>query len=159
MIKRLLIVWAMLFFTALISRAQLRAHRFEELDSLQKISPKPVLVFIQTSWCRYCAQMKLSTLKNKQVIQLLNNSFYFISFNAEQKEPIYFVNNRFNYVPTGKGTGYHELAEELATINGTIAYPTVCLLNAKNDIIYQYSGLLTSAEMQRLLKKILQHKK
>lgn len=155
MVKRLLIVLMMVFVATIIGSAQLRSHRFEELDSLQNLSPKPVLVFIQTNWCRYCAQMKLTTLKNKQVIQLLNESFYFIPFNAEQKEPVFFAKHRFNYVPTGKNTGYHELAEELATINRSISYPTVSVLNSKNEIIYQYSGMLTTTEMQRLLKKLL----
>ncbi len=131
----------LLFFGCLLlptlSSAQLNSYQFEQIDSLQKNKKKAVLVFIHTDWCKYCQAMKNITLKNKKIIEQLNENFYFINFNAEEKRAIYFNNQIFTLKPTGYNTGVHKLAEALATVNGAITYPTVCFLSASNEIIYQ----------------------
>jgi hypothetical protein len=50
--------------------------------------------------------------------------------------------------------GTHQLAKNLATIKGRILYPTLCILNSKNEIIYQYAGWLQVDEMVEILEKV-----
>ncbi|MBO6517883.1 MAG: thioredoxin family protein [Bacteroidia bacterium] len=122
--------------------AQLQTFHFDQLDSLRAIEQKPVLVFIHTEWCKYCYQMENTTFTNDSLVNRVNRSFYFVKLDAETKENIRYGGHTFKFKPNGSNTGVHELAEQLGTIDGKLAYPTVCLLNQDNEIVYQYSGLL-----------------
>src|SRR5690606_28700163 len=111
---------------------------FEELSELQCRERRPVLVFIQASWCSYCKAMEQSVFKHPEVIKKLNRHFYTVYLDAESQDGILFSGRLFSFKPTGKNIGIHELAEELASVEGKISYPALCILNADNEIIFQY---------------------
>ncbi len=133
---------------------QLKSRSFEELDSLQQIQKRKIIVFIHTDWCQYCQRMKTTTFKNQEIIESLNSNFYFINFNAEDKRNISFNNETFKYQPTGNNVGVHELALQLGTINKQIVYPVLCVLNEKNEIILQYSNYLNPKDFKVILEKL-----
>lgn len=133
--------------------AQLQTYTFEESEKLAKENPKPFVVFIHTSWCNYCRMMENSTFKNEEVITLLNNKFYFVDFNAEEKTKIEFNNTFFVFKPHGSSSGVHELALQLGTTNGQISYPTLCILNAKKEIIFQYNSFMNAKDLIRILRR------
>ncbi|WP_157593192.1 thioredoxin family protein [Rufibacter tibetensis] len=135
-------------------KAQLKTIRFEQLDSLQQAERRPIVVLLSTDWCTYCTRMKLSTLKEEQVVKQLNETVYFITLNAEEKKDIRFHGHTFKYKPTGVKTGVHELAEQLGSINGQLTYPTVCILNAEREIIFQHVGYLSAKELSRILSML-----
>jgi len=132
--------------------AQLVNFKFEQIDSLQRIKYKPVLVFIHTNWCKYCKAMESVTFKNEEIIAQINKDYYCVLLNAETKNDIYFNNKLYHYQPTGVNTGINELAEYLASINKEISYPTTCVLNFKNEIIFQQNGFLSIKAMKYLLE-------
>jgi thioredoxin-related protein len=145
----------LVFFWAIPSGfAQLKTYSFEEAEKLSKENPKPFVVFIHTSWCKYCKMMENSTFKNPEVIKILNTDFYFISLDAESKEDIYFNNNTFKFQPKGQNTGIHELATELATIDSQVVYPTVTVLNTDFSIVFQKHSFLKAKELLAILEKI-----
>lgn len=123
--------------------------QFEELKALQAIEPRPVVVLIRTDWCKYCHAMQNTMIKNTKVSPLLRNRFYTVFLNAEEKKNIFFAGREFKFK-----SGVNELSRELATVNGQVSYPTLCILNAKNEIIYQYDGFLSAQAMEYTLKKI-----
>lgn len=133
---------------------QLKSIAFEEIDSLQHIRQQKIIVFIHTDWCQYCQIMKNTTFKNQEIIKTLNSDFYFIDFNAEEKRDIKFNNQIFKYKPTGNNVGVHELALQLGSINNQIAYPALCVLNEKNEIVFQYSSYLNPKDFKLLLEKL-----
>ncbi len=137
-----------------LSFSQIKQYKFEQIDSLQKIQKKIVVVFIHTNWCRYCEAMKHTTFKNKHIKNTLNNNFYFIDFDAEEKRNIVFHSNIFQYKPTGDQTGIHELAEKLGSINGQVSFPGICFLNADNQIIYQHNEFLSAKDLEIILTQI-----
>ena len=59
----------------------LNIFTFEEVEELQQQTPKPILIFLYTDWCKICFGMKKTTFKDQEVIKLLNNNFYFIKLN------------------------------------------------------------------------------
>jgi thioredoxin-related protein len=130
----------------------MNAVTFHQLDSLQKSEQKPVLVFIHTSWCKYCKAMEHTTFQDQKLKELLNKSFYFIELNAEEKREIIVKGQTFRYRPNGTGAGQHELAQELGMIDGKISFPTLSFLNADYEIIYQQPGFLTAKELMEILK-------
>lgn len=139
---------------AQLSFGQMSQVRFEQLDDLQKIEKRPVVVFLHTSWCKYCGTMKNTTFKNDEVINMLNQKFYFISLNVEEKQDIRFRGYTFKYKPTGANTGVNELAEQLGTINGQLSYPSICFLNADYEIIYQQEGYLAVKGFLSMLTRL-----
>lgn len=145
----------LLFFSIVIpsSFAQLKTHTFEEAEKLVNENPKPIVVFIHTSWCKYCKMMQNTTFKNEEAIALLKENFYFISLDAEQKEDILFRNHNFKYIPNGANTGVHELATALATINSQVIYPTLTILESDYSIVFQKASSLTVKELLIILKK------
>lgn len=135
--------------------AQLNSWSFREVDSMLKVSPRPVIVFIQTSWCTYCQLMKERTLKDEKIIALLNDQFYFIPFNAEERKVISFRGQRFKYKAYGNNTGLNELAPMLASEKGRLAYPAISVINTKDEIILRKSGFLTAQQLHQLLTGVL----
>jgi thioredoxin-related protein len=135
--------------------AQIKNVQFEQLDSLQKTEKRPVIVFLHTSWCKYCGTMKNTTFKNDEVIKALNQNFYFVSLDIEEKRDITFRGYAFKFKPTGTNTGEHELAEKLGTINGQLAYPGICFLNTDFEIIYQHGGYASARQIINLLQVAL----
>lgn len=145
-----------IFFFGIASSGfcQLKSSTFEEVDSLRQIQNRKIIVFIHTDWCQFCQRMKATTFKNQEIIEKLNSEFYFIDFNAEEKRDISFNNQTFKYQPSGKNVGVHELALQLGTINNQIVYPVLCILNEKNEIIFQYSNYLSPSDLKKLLEKL-----
>ncbi|WP_269226933.1 thioredoxin family protein [Flavobacterium eburneipallidum] len=144
----------LIFFWAIPSGfAQLKTYTFEEAEKLSKENPKPLVVFIHTSWCNYCKMMENSTFKNPEIIAILNNNFYFISLDAENKEDIQFNNHKFQFKPNVQNTGIHELATALATINSQVVYPTVTILESDYSIVFQKGSFISDKELLTVLEK------
>ena len=134
----------------------LRSYTFEEVEQLQKIQQKPVVIFIHTSWCKFCYAMKEKTFTNVKVISLLNEKFYFVTFDANFKRSIRYMGRDFNFKKTSRSYGIHELAEALATTDKGISYPTTVILDAKNSIDEQITSYLSAEQLLSGLNVYLQ---
>jgi thioredoxin-related protein len=148
------ILFLVFFWAIPQSFAQLIVRNFEEIDSLQKVEKRNIIVFIHTDWCKFCQAMKNTTLKNIYVIKELNDNFYFIDFNAEEKRTIRFNNQTFRYKPSGNNTGIHELTIQLGTINKQISYPIVSVLNEKDEIIFQDNSFINAKDFKIILERL-----
>ncbi len=157
LLKGICITGSLAFYTAGFS--QIKNLEFEDIASLQQKKQKNLIVFIYTDWCGFCNAMQKTTFGNAKVIDQINKDFYFIKLNAEEKRDIYFDNTSFKFKPTGSKTGIHELAEALATIDKKTSYPVLVVLNAKNEIIYQYGGFLKVSEISELLNGVIEIQK
>lgn len=130
---------------------ELSVFTFPEVEELQKTTPKPMLVFVHTDWCKYCDAMKKGAFKNKKIIELLNSKFYLVQFNAEDRKNISFLGKTFVFKPRGNNTGTHELAVALAGDRRGIAYPTTVILNKSFEIDLQEKGYLTARQLLKIL--------
>jgi thioredoxin-related protein len=152
--KKITFIICFFLLTVISGWAQLKTHSFEETEQLVKQSPKPVVVFIHTSWCKFCKMMEKSTFKNETIIQTLNDYFYFISLDAEQKEDITFNNQLFKFKSTGKNTGLHDLAAALGTINKEVTFPTLTILDKDYSIIFQKASFTDAKSLLKILNSI-----
>jgi thioredoxin-related protein len=147
--QRILIIFIFVLIRVSDLSAQNRIVKFEEIKTLQEKTPKPLVVLIMTSWCKYCHAMKNTMTRDNKVAAILSEKFYTVFLDAENKNDIFFAGRSFKY----KG-GMHELARELGTIKGKISYPTITVLNIKNEIIYQHDGFLNPRSMLFMLEKL-----
>lgn len=136
------------------SYAQLKSHSFEEVERLSIEKPKPIVIFIHTSWCKYCKIMENTTFKNQEVASVLNEKFYFVLLDAGTKNDITFNKYTFQFKPTGPNTGIHELAASIATIDGQLTYPTITILDSSYSILFQKQSYLKAKDLISILEKI-----
>ncbi len=136
--------------------AQPAENCFAQMDSLLELEEKPMVIFIHTDWCKYCLKMWHTTFKDSGVISTLEKKTYFLSLDAQYTQDIVFRGKTFSYVPNGNRSGVHQLAIELGGINGQLHYPTLCILNKNNEILFQYSGFISSLEMHEILEALPQ---
>jgi thioredoxin-related protein len=156
--RKLLILTIFLGKLAIFSqteKSELRVFTFEEVEKLHQQKPKPILVFLYTDWCKICFGMKKTTFKNKKILKILNNEFYVVYLNGEEKKDITFLGKKFVYKPSGSKTGTHELAKELAFINHKISYPTTTIFNSKLEIVAQINTYMNSKTLNLILEKTL----
>ncbi len=146
----------LLNFYCTYTKAQLKKIEFHQLDSITTLQSRPTIIFIHTDWCKYCAAMKQSTFKNKEVIDLLNENYYFIEFNAEEKKDILFKSSIYKYIPNGIKTGVHELANFLGKSDGEISYPTLLIIDSSKKILFKNSGFISSKQMSFILQQFFQ---
>jgi thioredoxin-related protein len=144
----------LLYFGIFSGYAQLHSVSFEQIDSLQTVEQRKIVVFIHTDWCSFCQAMKNTTFKNKAIINELNSTFYFVNFNAEENKTVVFNDTPFQFNATGNKVGVHELAMALGTIDKQLNFPVLCVLNHKNEIIFQHSGYIKPKEFKLILAKL-----
>lgn len=149
--KKTIIIALILINSPLFAQEELlKIYSFEEAFTLQKKETRPIVVFFHTTWCKYCFAMKKNTFTDKEVIASLNNNYYFVSFNAESKQPITIDDYTFENI-----SGVHQITKALATKNNTISYPTTVILNPKKTIDEQIDSFLSAKHLKKLLNKYL----
>lgn len=141
-------------FVSMILSAQNQPHRLELISAQRKTEPRNLLVFIHADWCKFCPTMKNYFSKDEKIKSLLNENFYFADLNAEEKREIHFNDQKYVYQPTGNNIGMHQLAFSLGSVNGVVSYPTLIILNPKDEIVFEYNGFLKATELISILEKL-----
>ncbi len=99
---------------------------WDEAIALNKHKPKKVFVDLYTHWCGWCKRMDATTFKDPSIVKYLNDNFYPVKFNAEQKEDVEFNGTTFKFIAQGR-RGVHQLA--YALLDGRLRYPAFVLLD------------------------------
>lgn len=107
-------------------------------DSLHR-EVRPLLIFIHTDWCKYCALQDHNTFSQETVGKLVNERFYALRLNAESKAAIPFLNRTYR----GVNDHYHELATFLAASQGQVAFPTTIILSEKFQLEKKWTGFVS----------------
>lgn len=94
---------------------------WEEAIEANKETPKKIFIDMYTDWCGWCKRMDASTFKDPEVIKFMNENFYAVKFDAEQKEDVIYDGHTFKFVTSGR-RGYHQLASSL--LDGRLGYPS-----------------------------------
>ena len=124
---------------------------FEEAVRKSAAVRKPIFIDVYTDWCGWCKVMDKNTFSNPMVAEILNQKFYAVKFNAEQREDIVFRGNRFQFVAQGN-RGYHQLAAAL--LNNKLSYPTVVFLDEDFGMIQPLPGYQEAAEFHKVIQFI-----
>jgi thioredoxin-related protein len=135
---------------ASVAPAELKWYTWEEATELNKTKPKKMMIDVYTDWCGWCKRMDKSTFTDTAVAAYLNENFYPVKLNAEQREEIVFGRDTFRYVDSGAGRGVHTLA--YALLDGKMGYPSVVYLDEQYRRIMISPGYKESADMLKELK-------
>lgn len=135
--------------------SQMKTGTFADLEIQHRENPKPVIIHLYTSWCSVCKIEAFQLEKDKDLIQLINENFYFISFDAEKmRDKINFQGKEFDYLPTGN-SGIHELALALSKNKSQPVYPLWVILDVNGNLAEYHEGLFTPEKMKKRLGEIL----
>ncbi|MCB0669253.1 MAG: DUF255 domain-containing protein [Saprospiraceae bacterium] len=108
-------------------------YTFAEALELNKENPKKMFIDVYTDWCGWCKKMDKYTFTDPAVAAYLNEHYYPVKFNAEQKESIEFKGYTLKYLDNVGSRGVHELA--YALLDGQLGYPAFVYLDNKQDRI------------------------
>ena len=124
---------------------------FEEAQTLNNKKEKMYLVDVYTDWCGWCKVMDKKTFTDGEIKSYLDNNFYVVKFNAEQKETLKFKGKEYEWKKAGK-RGVNTLAIEL--LNGRMGYPSLVFLDHNFEKIEVVPGYKTPEQLMAILKNV-----
>jgi len=107
------------------TKESIKWYSWQEAIEMNKTSQKKIFIDVYTDWCGWCKRMDKSTFEDPTVVKYMNEHFYPVKLDAEQKDVISYKDHTFKYVGQGR-RGYHELAYSL--LDGKMGYPAFVYL-------------------------------
>lgn len=124
---------------------------FEEAVEKSKSEKRKVFIDVYTDWCGWCKVMDKNTFNQEKIAKYLNENFYPVKLDGEQKEDITFRGQTYKYVASGR-RGYHELAAAL--LQGKLSYPTVVFLDEDFNMIQPLPGYQKPEAFEKVINFI-----
>lgn len=123
----------------------------EEAVEKSKTEKRKIFIDVYTDWCGWCKVMDKNTFSEPKVAQILNEKFYPVKFNAEQRQDVVLNGRAYKFVTSGN-SGYHELAAAL--LNNQLSYPTVVFLDDNFNMIQPLPGYMKPEEFHPVIQFI-----
>lgn len=124
---------------------------FEEAVERSKTEKRKIFIDVYTDWCGWCKVMDKKTFSQPAVAKLLNEEYYPVKFNAEQREDVVYKGTTFKFIDQG-GRGTHQLAAAL--LNNQLSYPSVVFLNEDFAIVHILKGYRQAPEFHKMAQFI-----
>ena len=121
---------------------------WEEAVALNEIKPRKIVMEVYTDWCIWCKRMDGQTLSKESIIKYINENYYAVKFDAEQRTEIKYGDKVYKFVKSGR-TGYHELAAEL--LKGRLTFPTIVFMDEKMEVIQSIAGFKTPMQFMQII--------
>jgi uncharacterized protein YyaL (SSP411 family) len=150
------LVFAVFLLSFVNSKAQapkINWMTWEQAIEANKKSPKKILCDVYTDWCSWCKVMDKKTFGDSATAVYMNENFYCVKFNAEQREKIKYMGMEFKYKEEVKT---HELA--ISLLNSSMSYPSIVFLNEKEQRITTLKGFYEAPAFLQNLKAIVAFK-
>lgn len=150
MIRRSFLLFVICSITFSLS-GQVKWLHVDQLDSAVKAQPKPVFLELYTSWCTYCKKMNQEVFVNEEVIDILNEYYYAVKFDAESNAEVKF--DGLHLSPSGNEP-FHPLAMLLKPPNENFAPPLILFFDKDFELKERQNSYLST---KKLIKKLNNH--
>ena len=147
--RKILILSFFLFGFITLSKAQekVKWYSFEEAVALNKENPRKIFIDVYTDWCGWCKKLDKTTFVDPVIVEILNNKYYSVKFNAESTKPIDFGGKTFTNEGGSRST--HQLAAAL--LQGKMSYPSAAYLTEDLQLLTSVPGYLTPKDLEPIL--------
>ena len=131
---------------------------FEQLEdslNIQKGHNRPKKVFIDfyTNWCTYCRKMDKVVFTKPEVIELINERYHAVRFDAETRDTVTFGGQTFINDQIGKKRApIHQIARLLASRKGQFIPPTLLVLDSAFNVTARYFEYMDSKKLMDEIK-------
>lgn len=147
--KKLILILTLIVSVYTIQAQEVKWYSIEEAVELNKTQPRKIVIDVYTDWCGWCKVMDKKTFAQPIVAEYLNNNFYPVKFNAEQKDTVNILGQTFSFVKSGS-RGSHQLAAAL----GATGYPYVVFLDEGMNIITSLPGYTKAPQFDKVINYI-----
>ena len=138
--------------------AEIKWVKLDDLDEKMKENPKKIMIYFYRKGCKYCKEMKETTLVDPSIIKLVNDNFYAVMLDGKSKKPMTF--NGVEYVndhPAEEDAPWrHNLFATLVDpYNGGYYWPSTVFLNEKYEKFRSFPGQQKTPQFQRVLQNMI----
>lgn len=123
----------------------------EEASQIKNNDGKKFLVDVYTDWCGWCKVMDRNTFTDPTLKEYLQANYHLVKFNAEQKDPINFKGQTYEWMPAGR-KGVNKLALEI--LGGRLSYPTLVYFDQNLQKITASPGYKKPDQLMNELKTL-----
>jgi len=126
---------------------------FEQLEDSLTIQPRKVFIDFYTDWCTYCRKMDKVVFTKEEVVEVLNEQYYAVRFNAEAESVVSFGGRQFINDQIGQSRRpVHQIAQLLAFRAGSFVAPTLVVLDEDFRITNRYFEYMSSSRLLEALE-------
>jgi thioredoxin-related protein len=116
----------------------------EEAFQATKKEPRKVLVDVYTSWCGWCKVMDQKTFSDPKVISYVNQKYYAVKLDAEQKADIVIGEQKYTWQ-----NGYNQAGQAL--LQNRMSFPTIVYLDERFSMIQPVPGYQDAPNFHKII--------
>ncbi len=136
-------------YTEFTDQSSVNWITFDEAYKKCKVSPRPIMIDVYTTWCGPCKMMSSQTFNHPAIAKYINDNFYAVKFDAETKDSVKFDKYVFVSSDINNPKAPHQFAASI--LDNQLAYPSIVFLNNQIQRIDILKGFMPANQFDPII--------